>query len=52
MKNFKSIVWSEFDRQDRLVTKSREFKTNKALESFVKRLEQKGNFNEIIAWGY
>ena len=52
MKNFKSIVWTEFDRQDRLITKSREFKTSKALEAFVKRLEQKDNFNEIIAWGY
>lgn len=52
MKKFKSIVWTEFDRQDRMVTKSRQFKTTKALEAFVKKLELKGNFNEIIAWGY
>ena len=52
MEKFKAIAWTEFDRQDRLVTKSREFKTAKALEAFVKKLEQKSNFNEIIAYSY
>lgn len=52
MKNLVVLRWSEFDRNDRLVVKAKEFKTEKALNTFVGKLEQKGNFNEIEACGY
>lgn len=47
-----AIAWTEFDKQDRLVTKSREFKSESAMVKFAMRLEDKSNFNEIIAFNY
>jgi len=38
------LRWQEFDKQERLVTKERLFKTEKQLQAFLKKLEQKDNF--------
>ena len=42
-----TIVWSEFDRHDRLVTKCKRFATDNAMGKFRKRLEKKSNFKEL-----
>ena len=44
------IRWSEFDRNDRLVVKERIFKTEKARDKAIEKLEQKPNFNAFEAW--
>ena len=51
-KEFTSVAWSEFDRNDRIVNKTKDFKTEKELMAFVKKLEKKNNFYKIRAWGY
>lgn len=51
-KEFTSVCWSEFDRNDCLISKTKSFKTSKALKAFIEKLEQKGNFNQIEALGY
>ncbi len=45
-----SICWSEFDRNDYLVTKTKDFKSEHARSKFIEKLEQKSNFNEILAY--
>ena len=47
-----AVAWSEFDRNDRLIVKQKEFKTEKAMSSFIAKLENKNNFNEVIAVSY
>jgi hypothetical protein len=49
-KQFTSVRWSEFDRNDRIVIKEKEFSSSKALETFISKLENKSNFNEVIAY--
>jgi len=49
-RQFTSIRWTEFDRNDRIVIKEKEFRSNKALETFISKLENKSNFNEVIAY--
>ena len=48
-KQYTSVRWSEFNRNDCLCIKERYFSSSKALEAFVTKLENKSNFNEIIA---
>ncbi len=43
------IRWTEFDRNDRMRTKERFFKTEAALQRFIDKLTQKDNFYQIIA---
>ena len=45
-----AVAWQEFDRNDRIVTKRKEFKTEKQLKAFVEKLEQKNNFYQILAF--
>lgn len=52
MKESFAIAWTEFDRHDYLVTKSKEFKTEAAMNKFAARLEDKANFNEILCISY
>lgn len=52
MKSLVVLRWPEFDRNDRLAVKVREFKSEKTLSTFASKPEQKGNFNEIEAYGY
>ena len=47
-----SIMWNEFDRNDRLVTKTKHFRTEAARNKFISKLEDKSNFNEILAYEY
>lgn len=48
-KQYTSVRWSEFNRNDCLCIKEKYFSSSKALEAFVTKLENKSNFNEIIA---
>lgn len=48
-KMLKEIVWQEFNKSDRLVTKRKSFKTAEALEKFIEKLTEKDNFYTILA---
>lgn len=45
----KEIVWQEFNKSDRLVTKRKSFKTSEALEKFIEKITEKDNFYSILA---
>ena len=47
-----AIQWQEFDRNDYIVTKEKSFKTRKAMENFIAKLEQKNNFYQIVAYAF
>ena len=44
-----AVEWTEFDKNDRLQRKRKEFKSQSDMRSFMKKLEDKDNFNEITA---
>ncbi len=43
------VVWQEFNKSDRLVTKRKSFKTTEAMEKFIEKVSEKDNFYTIIA---
>ena len=43
------VMWREFDRNDRLVTKRKSFKTAEAMRRFIEKLFEKDNFYTIVA---
>mgnify|MGYP000844620742 FL=1 len=43
------IAWQEFDRNDRLVTKRKEFKTEQGRAKFIERISCKASFYCILA---
>jgi hypothetical protein len=43
------VRWQEFDKQDRLVMKEKNFTTAKARDKFIEKLTQKDNFHSIYA---
>ena len=45
----KEIMWQEFNKSDRLVTKRKTFKTEKAMQEFIEKLIEKGNFYTMLA---
>lgn len=45
----KEIVWQEFNKNDRIVTKRKEFKTEEAMKKFIEKLVEKDNFYTILA---
>jgi hypothetical protein len=45
-----TVRWQEFGRDDRLVSKERTFKTEKAMQAFMAKQEQKDNFYQWVAW--
>ena len=45
----KEIVWQEFNKSDRIVTKRKSFKTSEAMEKFIAKLTEKDNFYTILA---
>ena len=45
----KEIVWQEFNKSDRLVTKRKSCKTGEAMEKFIEKLTEKDNFYTILA---
>lgn len=42
------IAWQEFNRKDEVVTKTKEFKTEAALQKFAAKLEDKDNFYRTL----
>lgn len=50
MDNKYGVRWIEWGKDDRMQKKEKFFKTSKAREKFVEKLEKKDNFQEIIAW--
>ena len=45
----KEIMWQEFNKSDRLVTKRKTFKTEKAMQEFIEKLIEKENFYIMLA---
>lgn len=43
------VVWQEFNKNDRLVTKRKSFKTTEAMEKFIEKVSEKDNFYTILA---
>lgn len=44
------LRWTEFGRDDRIVTKEKLFKTEEARLKYISKLEEKDNFYEILAY--
>lgn len=44
----KELAWQEFGRDNRVVTKTKKFKTEEALQKFVVKLQDKGNLYQIL----
>lgn len=44
-----AIAWTEFNNKDQIVSKQKEFKTAKARDAFIKKLQDNSKFNEITA---
>ncbi len=45
----KEIVWQEFNKSDRIVTKRKSFKTEEAMQKFIEKVIEKDNFYTILA---
>lgn len=45
-----AVAWLEFDRNNRLIAKRKDFHTEKAMDRFVFRLMAKDNFYQILAY--
>lgn len=43
------VMWQEINKNDKIVTKRKEFKTTEAMERFIKKLFEKDNFYKILA---
>lgn len=43
------VMWQEFNKSDRLVTKRKNFKTTEAMEKFIEKVSEKDNFYTILA---
>lgn len=44
-----AIKWQEFDRNDRVTTKMKEFKTEEAMTKFIDKLFEKDSFYQVLA---
>lgn len=44
----KEIVWQEFNKNDRLVTKRKSLKSDEAMEKFIEKITEKDNFYTIL----
>ena len=44
------LKWQEFDKNDRIITKTKMFKSDDARKEFIKKLKEKDNFNKIVAY--
>ena len=45
----KEIVWQEFNKSDRIVTKRKSFKTEEAMQKYIEKVIEKDNFYTILA---
>lgn len=43
------VMWQEFNKSERLVTKRKSFKTTEAMEKFIEKVSEKDNFYTILA---
>lgn len=43
------VMWQEFNKSERLVTKRKSFKTAEAMEKFIEKVSEKDNFYTILA---
>lgn len=50
MEEFKEVTWQEFNRNDRIVTKRKVFKSEQAMDKFIEKLCEKDNFCRILAY--
>ena len=44
------LRWKETDRNDQIVTKEKDFRTERERAKFIAKLEEKGNFIEVVAY--
>lgn len=44
------LRWKETDRNDRVVTKEKDFRTERERAKFIAKLEEKDNFIEVVAY--
>lgn len=49
MENYE-VCWQEFDRNGRIVTKRKAFKSERAFNRFVDKLFAKENFFKVLAY--
>ena len=42
------ITWQEFSKSGQIVTKRKEFKTEKAIQKYIEKLYEKDNFYMIL----
>lgn len=45
----KELMWQEFNKSDRLITKRKTFKTDEAMQKFIEKLIEKENFYTMLA---
>lgn len=45
----KELMWQEFDKSDRLITKRKTFKTDEAMQEFIEKIIEKDNFYVMLA---
>lgn len=43
------VAWEEFNKNDRIVSKRKQFKTKEERNKFIEKLSKKDNFNRILA---
>jgi desulfoferrodoxin (superoxide reductase-like protein) len=46
------VRWIEFNKRDEAVMKEKFFKTAKAMDKFIEKVQQKDNFYEIYSYCY
>ena len=44
------VIWQEFNRQARIVTKRRAFRSESAMQRFIDKLHNKDNFWQMIGY--
>jgi hypothetical protein len=50
MTNAFGLKWMEFNKNNQLVTKQKFFTTEMAMEKFIIKLFEKGNFHSILTY--
>lgn len=43
------VMWQEINKNDKIVTKRKEFKTAEAMQKFIEKLFEKDSFYRILA---
>ncbi len=45
----KELAWQEINKNDKIITKRKSFKTAEAMEKFIEKLFEKDSFYRILA---